>query len=72
MNVCYVQYWGRENSQGCIHHNQYKLGFPGGALVKNPPANAGDAGQIPESERSPRGGNGNPLQYSFLGNYMNR
>ena len=36
-------------------------------VVKNPPANAGDikdTGSIPESERSPDGGHGNPLQYS--------
>ena len=39
------------------------LGFPGGAVVKNPPANAGDtrdAGLIPGSRRSPGEGNGNP------------
>ena len=38
-------------------------------VVKNPPTNAGDvrdAGSIPGSERFPRGGNGNPLQYSCL------
>ena len=39
---------------------------------KNPPANAGDAGWIPGSERSPREGNGNPLQYSCLENSMGR
>ena len=43
------------------------------ALVVNPPADAGDArdlGSIPESERFPRGGQGNPLQYSCLENPM--
>ena len=43
--------------------------------VKNLPANAGDVGDsgwIPGSGRSPRGGNGNPLQYSFLENPMDR
>ena len=35
-------------------------------MVKNPPRNTGDAGSIPESERSPGGGNGNPLQYSSM------
>ena len=40
--------------------------------VKNVPANAGDAGLIPESGRSPGGGNGNPLQYSCLENPMDR
>ena len=44
------------------------MGFPGGSVVKNPPANAGDAGSIPGSGRSPGGGNGNPLQYSCLEN----
>ena len=38
--------------------------------VKNPPTNAGDAGLIPGSGRSPGGGNGNPLHYSCLGNPM--
>ena len=41
-------------------------------LVKNPPANAGDAGWISGSGRSPREGHGNPLQYSCLGNPMDR
>ena len=37
-----------------------------------PPANAGDAGSVPESGRYPGEGNGNPLQYSCLGNCMDR
>ena len=44
-------------------------------MVKNLPANAGDigdVGSIPELERSPGGGNGNPLQYSSLENPMDR
>ena len=44
-------------------------------MVKNPPANAGDAretGSIPESGRSPRARNGNLLQYSSLENSMDR
>ena len=47
-------------------------GFPGGSVVKNPPVNAGDLGSIPGSGRSPGEGNGNPLQYSCLGNPMDR
>ena len=39
-------------------------------MVKNPPANAGDAGLIPGLERSPGEGNGYPLQYSCLENPM--
>ena len=41
-------------------------------MVKNSPANAGDANLIPGSGRSPGEGNGNPLQYSCLGNPMDR
>ena len=41
-------------------------------MVKKPPVNAGDASSIPESERSPGGGNSNPLQYSCLENPMDR
>ena len=47
-------------------------GFPGGSVVKNPPANAGDEGSFPRSGRSPGGGNGNPLQYSCPRNPMDR
>ena len=46
--------------------------FPGGSLVKNPPANAGELGVISGLGISPGGGNGNPFQYSRLGNPMNR
>ena len=45
-------------------------GFPGGSVVKNQPANAGDMGSIPGSGRSPGDGNGNPLQYSGQENFM--
>ena len=48
------------------------LAFPGGSVVKNPAANAGDMGLIPGSGRSPGEGNGNPLQYSCLVNPMDR
>ena len=48
------------------------MGFLGGAVVKTLPANAGDVGSIPGLGRSPGGGNGNPLQYSCLGNPMDR
>jgi len=44
-------------------------------VVKNPPANAGDPGDvglIPRWKRSPQVGNGNLLQYSCLGNSTNR
>ena len=41
-------------------------------MVKNLPANVGDAGSIPGLSRSPGEGNGNPLQYSCLDNPMDR
>ena len=47
------------------------MGFPGGSVVKNPSANAGDAGSIPGLGRSPGEGNANPLQYSCLENPRN-
>ena len=48
------------------------VGFPGGSMVKNLPANAGDPGLIPGSGRSPGEENGNPHQYSCRGNLMDR
>ena len=41
-------------------------------MVKNLPVNGGDANLILGSRRSPGGGNGNPLQYSCLGDPMDR
>ena len=52
-----------------------EVAFPGGTMIKNPHANAGDTrdrGLIPGLGRSPKIGNGNPLQYSCLGNPMER
>ena len=46
--------------------------FPGGTVVKNLPANAGDVSSIPELGRSSGVGNGNPLQYSCLKNSVDR
>ena len=43
------------------------MGFPGGSVVKNLSANAGDSGLIPGSGKCPGRGNGNPFQYSCLG-----
>ena len=48
------------------------LVLPGGSLVKNLPANRGDAGSIPGSRRYPGEGNGNSLQYSCLEYSMDR
>ena len=47
-------------------------GFSDGSVVKNLPANAEDVGLITGLERSPGEGDGNPHQYSCLGNSMNR
>ena len=47
-------------------------GFPSGSAVKNPPANAGDAGSIPGFGRFPGEGNGYPLRYSWQENLKDR
>ena len=48
------------------------MGFPDGSDSKESACNAGNPGLIPGSASSPRGGNGNPLQYSCLENSMDR
>ena len=48
------------------------MGFPGGSLVKNLPANAGDSGLISGLGRYLGKGNGNPHEYSCLGNPKDR
>ena len=48
------------------------MDYPGGSVVKNPPANPRDVSSIPELGGSPGGGNGNPFQYSCLENSMDR
>ena len=48
------------------------MGFPGGSVVQNLPTNASDVSLIPGSGRSPGKGNGDLLQYSCLGNPMDR
>ena len=64
--------------EGSPHFEKYQEileGFHGGSVLKNLPANAGDtgtAGSILGLGRSPGGGHGNPLQYSCLGNSMDR
>ena len=57
------------HSNGPIKPSQ---GLPGGSVVRNPPANEGDVGSIPGLGRSPEEGNGNPFQYSCLGNPKDR
>ena len=48
------------------------VGFPNGSGVRNPPANAGDVGTISGSGPPLGEGNGNPLQYSYLKNSMDK
>ena len=52
--------------------NQVRVSVPGGSVVKNLPASAGDTGSIPGSGRSPGGENGNLLQYACLENSRDR
>ena len=63
-------------SLGCCNKIPQTRGIngtvPGGSVVKNPPANAGDSGSIPGLVRSPGGGHGNPLQYSCPENRTDR
>ena len=59
-------------TNGFLGEYFFPLGFPGASAVKNLPSNAGDTGSIPGSGRSPGERNGNPFQYSCLGNPMDR
>ena len=66
-----IQHSNTDNAESSAIFQQLHrdgMGFPGGRVVKNLPANAGDMGSIPGLGRSPREGNGNPLQYSCLEN----
>ena len=60
-----------KKSESCYEASNI-LGFPGSSEGKASACNAGDLGSIPGSGRSPREGNGNPLQYSCLENPMDR
>ena len=55
-----------------VSHPVLSLGFPGSSVGKEFACNARDPSSIPGSGRSPGEGNGNPLQYSCLGNSMDR
>ena len=52
--------------------SELSMGFPGRLVGKESPCNAGDPGLIPRLGKSPREGNGYPLQYSYLENSMDR
>ena len=66
--------WGHKESDTTerLNNNRRGPGFPGGPVVKNSPASTEDAGLIPGLGRSLGEGNGNPLQYSCVGNPMDR
>ena len=59
-------------SLNCVHTPTPALDFPGGSGGKQSACNAGDPGSIRGLGRSPGEGDGNPLQYSCLGNYVDR
>ena len=77
LNVCTLcillfLFFNRANQLHYFASIYQTLGLPGGSVLKNPPTNVGDAGLISGSRRSSGGGNSNPLQYSWLGNPMDR
>ena len=64
-----------DDPEFCLVGSLHLMSFPGGSVVKNLTASAGDTGDmgsIPGSGRSPGIGNGHPLQYSCLGNPTDR
>ena len=67
--------YGRQSCPGAKYFTHMHVHFLGGRVVKNPPANAGDArdsGSISGWEKSPGVGNGNLYQYSCLENSTDR
>ena len=62
----------QRSKQAVTKYRNGSKGFPGGSALKNLPANSGDAGLIPGLGRWPGEGNGKQLQYSCLGNPMER
>ena len=64
--------YGQTSKSTDLTEIMYKTGFPGGSVARNPPANAGDTGSIPELGWAPEEGNGNRLQYTCLGDPMDR
>ena len=63
--------WWRHREKSVFEALSGSEGFPGGSEAKVSACNVGDLGSIPAG-RSPGGGNGNPLQYSCLGNPIDR
>ena len=71
MRDSWVSY-SEKSSEQVKYQSKKCQGFPGGSMVKNPPANVEDAVSIFWLGRSPGRGNGNPLQHSSLENPMDR
>ena len=69
LEFCRAPHWWHQYTPNSVI---FKEKVSGGSVVKNPAANAGDLGWIPGLGRSPGEEDGNPLQYSCLGNPMNR
>ena len=67
--ICHVTQGGKRLFVSSLINNKT---FPGGSDSKESACSAGEPGLIPGSGRSPGGGNGNPLQYSYLENPMDR
>ena len=68
-SICFLK---RVINVKLTHHILFWMAFPHGSVVKNLPANAGDAGSIPRVGKIPGEENGNPLQYPCLGDPMDR
>ena len=69
-NITYHSYVETKMTQ--INKHREQKAFPGGSGLKNLPASTGDLSSIPGSARFPGEGNGNTLQYSCLGNPIER
>jgi len=71
--ISYYVYWVTIKKYIYIYHLQnHQLSFPGGSVGKESACNVGDLVSIPGLGRSPGEGNGNPIQYSCLKNFMDR
>ena len=65
--------WSKVSSGGLVVPNPaHSMDLAGGAVLKSPPANAGDAGLIPHLRKSLGEGNGNPIQFCCLRNPTDR
>ena len=71
-SMCRQTYFSFSSTDGQIKCDMSIQGFPGGLSSKESAYNVGDSGLIPGQGKSPGGGNSNPLQYSCLGNSLDR